>query len=643
MSDPKSAPESAPKYNIEAYGGLGDSPAGIQLYWTKEIEAAKKEKDEFEEQAKKSLLAYMDKSALATLPMVQKNHINLFWSTIEVQLATLYVRPPKVDVSRLFKDQDDDIARVAGIMLERILNSGIEKDGSDFRTAARHGIFDRLVVGMGQLWYRYEVETKQEMLPAVLGPNGEELAAPVPYEAKVNEDSPSDYVNWMDFFWSPCETWETKRWIARRVKLDKQATVKRFGKEKADKLSYVNAKADGSRTASDEVGPITQCWPLAEVFEIWCKPEHKAYWWAASMDEILDMKDDPLKLDDFWPAPQPVASNVTTSRFNPKSDYSYAMSLFEQINQLQSRIALLVEQCKLVGFYDKNQPTLEKAFALGDRRMIAVDNWAMFAEKGGVQGSVIFLPIKEVVETVTQLRVELAAAQQHVYEVLGISDIMRGTSNPNETLGAQELKAQFGSSRIQYKQTQIADWVSAAMRIKANIICTHYDVETIIKQSNIENTPDAQFAQEAAGFLKSKGVRDWRILIESDTMAALDWSQERETRTQFLEATGAFVERIAPLLQAAPQVAPFMMELLRWALGGFKVSKEIENVFDQALTALSQPMPPAPPNPKEQAETRKINAQAGKDEVTAAKIGQEVQGVALENQFKAQNPMAFPL
>ena len=31
---------------------------------------------------------------------------------------------------------------------------------------------------------------------------------------------------------------------------------------------------------------------------------------------------------------------------------------------------------------------------------------------------------------------------------MGISDIVRGASNPNETLGAQELKGQYASMRL---------------------------------------------------------------------------------------------------------------------------------------------------------------------------------------------------
>jgi len=34
--------------------------------------------------------------------------------------------------------------------------------------------------------------------------------------------------------------------------------------------------------------------------------------------------------------------------------------------------------------------------------------------------------------------------KQTIYEICGIADIMRGDSDPRETLGAQKIKAQFG-------------------------------------------------------------------------------------------------------------------------------------------------------------------------------------------------------
>ncbi len=52
------------------------------------------------------------------------------------------------------------------------------------------------------------------------------------------------------------------------------------------------------------------------------------------------------------------------------------------------------------------------------------DNWAMFAEAGGVKGKVDWVPIDQVVNAINQLRVYRGDKTQQIYEVLGISDII---------------------------------------------------------------------------------------------------------------------------------------------------------------------------------------------------------------------------
>jgi hypothetical protein len=196
---------------------------------------------------------------------------------------------------------------------------------------------------------------------------------------------------------------------------------------------------------------------------------------------------------------------------------------------------------------------------------------------------------------------------------------MRGMTNPDETLGAQQLKAQFGGSRLQYKQMEIGQWVAAGQRIRAQIICKHFQPETIIERSNIMRSPDAKLAQPAVEFLKSNDAgKRYRITIESETMALIDWAQERDARTQFMQAVGSFVQAVTPLIQAQPQSAPIVLNIMKWGLGGFRVSKEIETMLDEAIQASQQPQPPTPPSPMEQAQLGKVQSEAEKNKASAA-------------------------
>ena len=266
--------------------------------------------------------------------------------------------------------------------------------------------------------------------------------------------------------------------------------------------------------------------------------------------------------------------------------------------------------------------------------MIPVDNWAMFAEKGGIKGQVDWIPIQEVVNAIDHLRVYRQDKVTQIYEVLGVSDIMRGSSKASETAAAQQIKAQFGSTRIQLKQFYIADWITQALRIKAEIICKHFQPETIIKRSNIERTPDAPLAMQAVQLLKDEEMSEYRINIEADSMAAMDWAAERDAAVQFMQGLGAFISQVAPMAQQVPAAAPVLMSLLQWSVSKFRVSTQIESVLDQAISALKQQGVPQPqPNPLQEAEV--AEKQAGAAQRMAKAKDTNMDAMAKEAQLRA--------
>lgn len=593
------------------------SPSGMADRWGKEIDAAEKELKEYHEASKLVVRAYLDKrDAFAE----EQSRINVFWSNTQVLKATLYAKPPKVDVSRSYRDEDDDVARVAGTMLERILNNDVEKDGSPFDEAARQGIEDWLIVALGQMWLRYEVETQQAMTEPVVDPmTGVELVPAQPYEAIVREDAVSEYVFWGDFLWSPARTWAEVRWVARKVYMTRDALVKRFGEKIGKSVPLANKKPEN--------GPQNNPWQTACVYEVWCKEERQVYWYVKGMDTILDYKPDPLGLTDFFPCPMPLVANLTTSNFMPRADYTMAQDLYRQINEAQTRLKYLVRACKVAGVYDKNSPELAKLLdGGGENRLVPVDNWAMLGEKGGLKGVTDFVPIEMVANVISRLREDIAAGKAELYEVLGIADIMRGASDAGETATAQQIKAQYGSTRLQFKQFEVARWVRDSLRLKAEIVCKHFQPETIIERSGIARSNDAPMAEQAVELLKSEGTLGYRVTVEADSMAAMDWAAERDARGMFLDSIGRYVTAMTPLLEAQPQAAPMMLKLLQWGLGGFRVGKQIESVLDAAIQqveqSLSKPEPPQP-SPREEAEVRRMNADAEDKAARARKTAVE--------------------
>ena len=619
--------------SITSDSDFKDTPNGLAARWQTEIESSQQELLKFHQDANRITQRFLDKrDAYAK----DESKVNLFWSTTQVLLSMLYARPPKADVARSFQDYDDDVARVAGTMLQRLLNRAFDDSTSNWDTAVRQGIEDWLVVGVGQIWLRYEVVTEDYEVPAVMDEFGQELSPAEEAQRITDEDAPADYIYWEDFFYSPCRTWTEARWVARRVYMTKDQLVERFGEAIASQVPVGNySKKDQVNDQSPKNDP----WSKAEVFEIWCKEKRKVYWYAKSCDVILDVKDDPLQLDGFFPCPKPMAANVTSSNFMPRADYIFAQDQFNELDEINTRITWLTRAAKVVGVYDKASEGIQRVFNQGsENQMIPVDNWAMFSERGGIKGQIDWIPIDQVVNAIDHLRQYRQDKVQQIYEVLGISDIMRGSSKASETAAAQQIKAQFGSTRIQLKQFYIADWITQALRIKAEIICKHFQPETIIRKSNIERTPDAAIAMQGVQLLKDEEMAEYRINIEADSMAAMDWAAERDAAVQFMQGLGAFISQVAPMAQSVPGAAPVLMSLLQWSVSKFRVSTQIESVLDQAISALKQQgQPPPQPNPMQDATVAEKQAGAAQRMAKAKDINMDAMGK--EAQLRAMGIM----
>jgi hypothetical protein len=619
--------------SITSDSDFEDTPNGLAARWQTEIKSSQQELLKFHQDANRITQRFLDRRDAYGK---DESKVNLFWSTTQVLLSMLYARPPKADVARSFQDYDDDVARVAGTMLQRLLNRAFDDSTSNWDSAVRQGIEDWLVVGMGQIWLRYEVETEPYEVDAAMDEFGQELAPAQQAERITDEDAPADYIYWEDFFYSPCRTWTEARWVARRVYMTKDQLVERFGEAIASQVPVGNySKKDQVNDQSTKNDP----WSKAEVFEIWCKEKRKVYWYAKSCDVILDVKDDPLGLDGFFPCPKPMAANLTSSNFMPRADYIFAQDQFNELDEINTRITWLTRACKVVGVYDKASEGIQRVFNQGaENQMIPVDNWAMFSERGGIKGQIDWIPIDQVVNAIDHLRQYRQDKVQQIYEVLGISDIMRGSTKASETAAAQQIKAQFGSTRIQLKQFYIADWITQALRIKAEIICKHFQPETIIRKSNIERTPDAAIAMQGIQLLKNEEMAEYRINIEADSMAAMDWAAERDAAVQFMQGLGAFISQVAPMAQAVPGAAPVLMSLLQWSVSKFRVSTQIESVLDQAISALKQQgQPPPKPNPMQDAQIAEKQAGAAQRMAKAKDINMDA--IGKEAQLRAMGIM----
>jgi hypothetical protein len=597
--------------------------------WQRQLAVAEKEFRKFWERGRKVNKKYLAETDSTSLGGSGQggDQFNLFWSNVGVLKASLYANPPKPLVKREFDDYQDDEARVAAVMMERLLRQGFEKPESDMNVAFYATVEDRLLPGLGQIWLRYEPEIETyEVQPAVMDSKGREIKKAVSAEQIVNERVITDYVYWEDFICSPARTWDEVWWVGRRVWMTKQEFESRFGKVHSKLVTWTKKEPNkyGERVTPDSMGV-----EKTEVFEIWCKTSKSVHWVSRSCEYELDTQGDPLELDGFFPCPKPLLATHTTSNFIPKADYLMVQSQYRRLDNLTYRIGMLEDAIQASGVYDKSNPELAQILSGNSNKMIPVDNWAMFAEKGGMKGVVDWFPLEMIVNALDKLRELKGEAKIELYELTGISDIMRGVTSPRETLGAQELKSQYSSVRLQYLQGEVAYFIQNGLRIKAEIISKHFQPETIMRNSLIELTPDAEYAQAAVQILKDEWSRCYRIQVFADTLAIPDYNAERAGRTEFIGAAGQFISQIVPLVQMEPGAGPFLMQILQWGVAAFRSAQSIEGVFDKAITAmnekLKQPAPPPPPDPamvKAEAEVKKAQAMVQLEQQKTANAAQ---------------------
>ena len=211
------------------------------------------------------------------------------------------------------------------------------------------------------------------------------------------------------------------------------------------------------------------------------------------------------------------------------------------------------------------------------------DNWAAFAEKGGIAGAIDWMPIEQIAATLEKLVAQRNDAIQLLYQITGMSDILRGQSDQYAGVGQEQIKAQYASIRVQALQDQFAKFASDLLKIKAEIISRHCEPHTIVKRSNILSTPDREMAAPAIKRFKQWDMAALTVKIRPESVAMVDYAQLKAERGEYVTALATFMQSAAPLAEMDKSIVPTLLELLKWGLAGYKGSQEIEGVLDKAI------------------------------------------------------------
>ena len=627
---------------ISSVDDFKDNPAGQQERWDAEMEASHKETEKWHKEAQRIVDRYLD---VRPGTSAKGTRLNVFTSTVQTLRAMMYGGLPGIDVKRRYDDPDDDVGRVAATMMERLLTNDVEREDDRYEDALRYALDDRLTVGLGVGRVRYEAQFETEEVPAILQ-DGIEVAPAYELESKTWEDAVVDYVNWRDVRWSPARVWGEVRWIGFRAYLTKDQVKARFGAEASRAVPYGSTRRSATYSKVDALQ--YDAWQRCEVWEIWSKENREVYWYVKGYNKILDSKPDPLELDGFYPCPKFLLANATTSSLVPRSDFTINRDLYNEIDYVSTRITSLERAIKAVGVYDKSAEGVKRMLQEGfDNDLLPVDNWAQFAEKGGLEGAIQWNPIEAFVQALDTLRSYRKELIDLLYQTTGLSDILRGeSSQPNVTATEQGIKAHYASVRVTALQDQFADFATALQQLRSEIIVKHFDDQTIIERSTIMQTKDKELVPEALKLLRSQ-FGNLRVEILSDDIARADWSVTKGERMDYLTAVGTFIQSAMPMMETTPAAGPILVQMLQWATAGFRGGQGMESVLDKALQQMmaaqkqqqGQPKKDQQPNPAE-AEKIKQQTEMMKAKARAQEQQMKAQAAMMQIRMKAEADMA---
>jgi len=583
----------------------------------------------------------------------------MFWANLEILKPSIYSRPPVPVVVPRFKDRKP-VPREASEMLERALIVNFEaKDIDSVMLQVRD---DFVTSARGAAWLRYENYGDTE---------GERVCF--------------DHLDRSDFLHEPARKWQEVGWVAKRAWLTRDQGLQRFG----DEYLKVNLKSRKELTGETEA-PDYQGEKKGEVWEIWSKTKKLVVWVAEGLEDVLDIQPPFLQLENFYPCPKPAYTTTERRKLIPVPDFVYYKDQLEEINELTARISALAEALRMKGFYPSGSGDLaeavETAIKQRDQNAILVPV-ANFAALGGtaLKDSIIWLPVVEIANTIKELVLLRRQLIDDVYQITGLSDIMRGATDPDETAAAQELKSQYGSIRIRDRQAEMIRFARDMTRIAAEIMAENFNPETLMAMSQMDLPTDQDIqgqiqqitqqaqamaadpqvqmmAQDPQGMqqldqlkqqaeqqiaqleqtvtvdkcvtlLREQRLRPFILEIETDSTIQPDENAEKEKRAEFLTALGGTMQQLVPLVQMMPAAAPFAVEIIKFAVAPYRAGKSLDQAIEQfgeAVTGQAQQQMQNPQPDPAQAEMEMKQKEGEIKLQTAQKLGeiklQEAQG-----------------
>jgi hypothetical protein len=620
--------------------------------WLAEIDAAKQREKEYRKDGVKIHSIYNGSKE-------EKIPFNILYSNTETLLPALYSSVPRPVVQRRFKDGDmvgKASAKAGERVLEFLLDTNIE-GYETYDECVRAATLDGLLSGRGLSTVKYDAE-----LAKMLGDDdkeGEVADKSEPQEEAYEKKSELVCVetkSWDKVYFGYAKRWSKVPFIVYEEYVDKTEATRLFGEEKAGKLKYNTKDEDEEKETDDNDEKLGQLSKTACVYQIWHKKTKKVIFVSSDYkDGFLKEQDDPLGLTGFFNMPRPMMFLEKSNDLMPVALYTLYENQATELNRLTLRIQKVVEAIKARGIYDSELgDDIAKIMEESDNALVPADKSASLSAEKGLGNAIWFMPIEQLVNVLVQLYGARNQCKQIIYEITGISDIMRGSTNANETLGAQEIKKSFGTLRLKRLQSEVQRYARDLLRMMLEIAASKFSEETWQKMTGLPYLTDEQkqlLDMQAAQIqqtgqqpppelqeqlqmptwsavlemLNDDVQRSYRIDIESNSTVQPEATEDQKNIAEVMNALAQYMNGIAPLVVNGSLPFEAAQSMMLAISRRFRFGSEIE----EHIMKMKQPEkedPKAAEQAKQQAE-----AQAKQADMQA-----QAQMKQAEAQIKAQ-------
>lgn len=614
--------------------------------WKKELQLSHKREKDWREDSEKIVKRYRGEEK-------KRNRFNVLWSNTETLRPAIYNSKANPDVRRRFRDSDP-IGKAVGEVLERSLFVLLDQEESE--NAIKNDVLDGLLSGRGITRVRYVAQIKTTPKEQPEEDEGVGGSLPGEEEELEMEGIELEHVDWRDFRHGYGRIWDEVPWVGFRHKLTRVDAEAKFNKDDIRDVKFAQANVEDPKKETDQYGETGK---LAEFWEIWDKEGKTVFFLQEDLGELLYPKDNPtgappLDFLEFFPCPEPLKLVENTSSLIPVPPFKLYEEQANELDKISQRIDKLVGVCRLRGVYDAKVSELSDLMTADDRELIPTQNAQAWIDKG-LDAAITWMPVeqlKAVLEALYDARERQIAI---IDQLAGVSDIVRGATDPEETATAQQLKSGYISIRRQRMQQEVQRYIRDLLRLASQVMAAKFSAPTFAQLTDLK-FPSAEDKQrlaiqiqqaEAQGqpppvdpallqmptwddilnLLHSPKLMQFRVDVETDSTVAAMLNQDITALAAVLDSVAKTMQEFAPAVMAGSLPIEALKEIIMAVIRRAKLGMAVEDAFDK--------MKPPQPQPNKEAQAAQIKAESDQ-KIAGMKMQGDVQAEQAKQAAQAQ-------